>query len=160
MSDDFNLYTHFRAQFDEHAADELLCTGDGRSYRYADIDARSAALAAYLTGTKFVGKFTVDGKEDEQPKTEEYTISKCEKLDQPDMYRLTARIKYGEVDNEIPLELKILWSGNTPVITLDSFWIPGLGTFDARVLIHSGRYAGTWQHDEVGGHMFGAIEKQ
>ena len=50
MSDDFNLYTHFRAQFDEHAADELLCTGDGRSYRYADIDARSAALAAYLTG--------------------------------------------------------------------------------------------------------------
>ena len=120
---------------------------------------REQRLAAYLTGAKFVGKFTIDGKEDDAPKTEEYTISKCEKLAQEDMYRLTARIKYGDVDSEVPLDLKILWSGNTPVITLDSFWIPAMGTFDARVLIHSGRYAGTWQHDAVGGHMFGMIKK-
>jgi len=45
------------------------------------------------------------------------------------------------------------------VITMDSFWIPGMGTFGARVLIHSGRYAGTWQHDAVGGHLFGVIKK-
>ncbi len=120
---------------------------------------REQKLAAYLSGATFVGKFTIDGKEDMAPKTEEYTISKCEKLPQPDMYRMTARIKYGEVDSEVPLDIKILWSGNTPVITLDSFWIPGMGTFGARVLIHSGRYAGTWQHDAVGGHMFGKIKK-
>jgi len=47
---DFNLFTHFRRQFDEHAGDELLCTGDGRSWRYADVDARSAAHADCLTG--------------------------------------------------------------------------------------------------------------
>ena len=112
-----------------------------------------------LRGAKFVGKFTIEGKEDTDPKTEEYTISKCEKLDQPDMFRLTARIKYGEVDSEVPLDLKILWAGNTPVITMDAFWIPGMGTFGARVLIHSDRYAGTWQHDNVGGHLFGVIKK-
>ncbi len=58
----------------------------------------------------------------------------------------------------MPLEFKILWSGNTPVMTLDALWIPGMGTFDARVMIHNGRYAGTWQHDKVGGHLFGKIE--
>jgi len=121
---------------------------------------RDQRLAKYLSGAKFVGQFTIDGKENNKPKIEEYTISKCEKLPQQDMFRLTARIKYGDVDSEVPLDLKILWSGNTPVITLDSFWIPGMGTFDARVLVHSKRYAGTWQHDAVGGHMFGKIVKE
>lgn len=120
---------------------------------------REQKLADYLSGATFQGQFTIDGKEDANPKTEQYKISRCEKLDAPDLYRLTARIKYGDVDSEIPLDIKILWSGNTPVITLDSFWIPGMGTFGARVLIHSDRYAGTWQHDAVGGHMFGRIVK-
>lgn len=123
----------------------------------SDQESREANLAAYLSGCKFVGTFTIDGKEDVGGKVEEYTISKCEKLPETDMFRMTARIKYGDVDNELPLDIKILWSGRTPVITLDSFWIPGMGTFGARVLIHSDRYAGTWQHDAVGGHMFGKI---
>jgi len=46
---DFNLYTHFYSQFVEHADDELLCTEQDRSYRYSDIDARSAQLARFLT---------------------------------------------------------------------------------------------------------------
>ena len=119
---------------------------------------RELKLAEYLNGIKLIGKFTIDGKE-APPKTEEYTISKCEKMDKADMYRLTARIQYGDVDAEVPLELKILWSGDTPVITMDSFWIPGMGTFDARVMIRRGRYAGTWQHDAVGGHMYGVLKK-
>ncbi|MAI70012.1 MAG: hypothetical protein CMM01_03770 [Rhodopirellula sp.] len=121
---------------------------------------REIRLAKYLTGAKFLGNFTIQGKSDTLPKPEAYTISKCEKLPQADMYRLTARIKYGEIDSEVPLDLKILWAGRTPVITMDAFWIPGMGTFGARVLIHSGRYAGTWQHDEVGGHLFGVIKKE
>ena len=120
---------------------------------------RELRLAKYLTGAKFLGNFTIEGKSDALPKPEAYTISKCEKLPQPDMYRLTARIKYGEIDSEVPLDLKILWAGRTPVITMDAFWIPGMGTFGARVLIHAGRYAGTWQHDDVGGHLFGVIKK-
>lgn len=122
-------------------------------------DDREQKLAAYLNGCKFVGNFTIDGKETGS-KPEEYTISKCEKLDKKDMYKMTARIKYGDIDSEVPLEIKILWSGRTPVMTLDSFWIPGMGTFGARILIHSDRYAGTWQHDAVGGHMFGKIVKE
>ena len=119
---------------------------------------REERLANYLDGVKLIGKFTIDGRDDDTT-TEAYTISKCKKLPETDMYQITARIKYGEIDSELPLKIKILWSGNTPVITLDNFWIPAMGTFGARVLIHSDRYAGTWQHDDVGGHMFGRIEK-
>ncbi|QDV82722.1 hypothetical protein TBK1r_16540 [Stieleria magnilauensis] len=121
---------------------------------------RETRLAKYLSGTQFIGKFTVDGK-DGAPKTEAYTIKSCEKLPAADLYRFTARIKYGNVDQELPMDLKIVWAGNTPVITLDSLWIPGMGTFDARVLIQpgpqAGRYAGTWQHGDHGGHLFGKI---
>jgi hypothetical protein len=124
----------------------------------ADKQAREQKLADYLDGVKLIGKFTIDGKEDDA-KTEAYTISKCKKLPAENMYEVTARITYGEIDEELPLKIEILWSGRTPVITLKNFWIPGMGTFGARVLIHSDRYAGTWQHGPVGGHMFGRIEK-
>ena len=46
---DFNLYSHFARQIVTHADDELLCTEQDRSYRYSDIDQRSAQLARYLT---------------------------------------------------------------------------------------------------------------
>mgnify|MGYP001814908737 FL=1 len=48
--EDFNLYAHFYPQFVRHADDELLCTGDGRAYRYRDIDTTSASIASYLSG--------------------------------------------------------------------------------------------------------------
>ena len=122
---------------------------------------RIQRIAKYLSGAKFTGQFTVDGKPNAKP--ESYTISSCEPLDesthQPDMYRLKVKIRYGDVDGEFPMDLKILWAGSTPVITLDAIWIPGLGTFSSRVLIHQDRYAGTWQHDEKGGQLFGKIEK-
>ncbi|MEM0927374.1 MAG: hypothetical protein AAGJ83_15115 [Planctomycetota bacterium] len=128
----------------------------------AEEKSREQKLAEYLSGTLFTGQFTVEGME-RPPKPETYTIESCEKLPAADLYRLKARIKYGSIDQTVPLDLKILWSGNTPVITLDSIWIPGMGTFDARVLIQAnkktGRYAGTWQHDEKGGHLFGTIKK-
>jgi len=48
-NEDLNLYSHFRRQMAGHADKELLCTSDGRSYSYADIDALSARLARLLT---------------------------------------------------------------------------------------------------------------
>ena len=121
---------------------------------------REQQFADYLSGTTFLGQFTVDGQPDMQPKSEEYTILDCQKLPAENMYRFTTRIKYGDVDSEVPMELRVLWSGNTPVITLDDLWIPTMGTFSARVLIHADRYAGTWQHGDAGGHLFGKIEKK
>lgn len=120
---------------------------------------REQRIVNYLTGSRFIGSYSIDSKGFGALKEEAYTISKVEKLPEADAYRLTARIQYGDTDGEFPMDLKILWAGNTPVITLDQVWIPGLGTFSARVLILKNRYSGTWDHDAVGGHLFGRIEK-
>ena len=44
------------------------------------------------------------------------------------------------------------------MITLTDFKILGQGPFSARVVFHNGKYAGTWSHGEVGGHLFGVLE--
>lgn len=113
-------------------------------------------LEAYLTQAKLKGKFTILGR-DFQPRAEEYTIVEAKKLEDGDYWSLRARIKYGDTDQVFPLVLQIKWADKTPVITLERMTIPGLGTFSARVLFNNGMYAGTWQHDEVKGHLFGEV---
>lgn len=112
-----------------------------------------------MNGVKLVGKFTVIGKDDGPLAKEEYTIQKVEKLPEGDKWLISARIKYGQHDVTLPLPLDVKWAGNTAVITLEDTTIPGLGTFSSRVVIDDGKYAGTWRHDKVGGHLFGVIEK-
>ena len=55
------------------------------------------------------------------------------------------------------MPLQVQWAGTTPVITLTNVLIPGLGTFSSRVVIYKNKYAGTWTHGDVGGHLFGTI---
>ncbi len=111
-----------------------------------------------LTGAKLVGQFTIDGLPLSALKPETYEISKVEKAAEGDYWTITARIKYGEHDMEVPIMLEVKWAGSTPVITLDNLTIPGFGTFSSRVLFHRDRYVGTWQHGDKGGHMFGHVE--
>jgi len=112
-----------------------------------------------LSGVKLVGHFTVLGKEDAAPRKEEYTIQSVKKLPEGDYWLFTSRIKYGDKDVTVPLPIEVKWAGETPMISLTDFTIPSLGTFSARVVFHESKYAGTWTHGEVGGHLFGVIEK-
>lgn len=116
-------------------------------------------LADYLSGTKWTGQFSMTGNENDDLTKEEYYILSAEKMDEGDYWKLVARIKYGDHDTTVPLPLEIKWAGKTPVITVDKMAVPGIGVFDARVLIRNGKYSGTWSHNEVGGHLFGEIEK-
>ncbi len=116
-------------------------------------------LEKTLTGAKMTGQFTVTGKDDKPPAKEEYTITLAQKIPEGDLWLIKANIKYGNTDKTFPIPLEIKWAGDTPVITLTNLSIPGLGTFSSRVVIYEGRYAGTWQHDKVGGHLFGTIER-
>jgi hypothetical protein len=116
-------------------------------------------LQETLSGCALVGHFSVDGKNEGKSAAEErYTITKAQKL-KDDYWLLMTRIQYGGKDVTIPLTLKIVWADDTPMITLTDFAIPGLGTFTSRVMIYRGRYAGTWQHGEIGGHLWGRVEK-
>ena len=47
---------------------------------------------------------------------------------------------------------------DTPMVSITNFAIPGLGDeFGARVVFYDNRYAGTWDHGEYGGLMYGTI---
>lgn len=123
------------------------------------VDELHAKFQKLLTGAKLRGQFTVDGQSLNNLQEEAYEISKVEKMNtDDDLWALTTRIKYGDHDLVVPIAVEVKWAGSTPVITLDELTIPGLGTFSARVLLHKDKYAGTWQHGAIGGHLFGRIE--
>ncbi|WP_198000794.1 hypothetical protein [Gimesia fumaroli] len=112
-----------------------------------------------MSGATLVGHFTVDGKSNGKPPREErYEIASVKKLE-GDQWLITARIKYGQNDVNVPMPLNVFWAGDTPVISLTNLTIPGLGSaFTSRVMFFEGRYAGTWQHGKVGGNLWGRIE--
>lgn len=113
-----------------------------------------------LTGARLVGRFTIDpaaGGDPPPAREEEYAITSVAKLGNGDWWTVLARIRYGSVDLTLPVPVRVKWAGDTPVITLDKATLPGLGTFSCRVVLDGERYAGTWQHDSVGGHMIGRI---
>lgn len=113
-------------------------------------------LKKFLVGSKWNGTFTMRDKGDKLH-TEEYEISSAEKERTGDEWMLVAKIKYMKKDVKVPVGLSIKWIDRTPVIVLDQVTIPGMGTFDSRVIIRKGMYAGTWAHGKVGGHLFGEI---
>ena len=120
---------------------------------------RDEVFKKLVTNVKLVGNFTIDGGDLGNLQREEYVISGAMKLGHGDLWALTSRIKYGDVDLTVPVPVQVKWAGDTPVITVESVKIPGLGTFSARVLLDKARYAGTWSHDEKGGNLFGVIER-
>jgi len=113
-------------------------------------------FAEKLSNCALIGRFTVDGKEG-TPKEDTYQITKTSKL--RDDYWMFSGIKYGKQEFSIPLVIRVVWAGDTPMMAMDKFTIPGLGTFSFRLMFDGNRYAGTWQHDDVGGHMWGRIER-
>lgn len=124
----------------------------------AAADDKMTRLEKQLTGSVFAGRFTIDGKEGDL-KEDRYELESVKKLPVGDSWLFKTRIKYGDHDVTVPLTIPIKWVDETPMIVIDQLTIPGLGTFDARVVLNGDRYAGTWQHDQVGGHMFGRIER-
>ena len=104
-------------------------------------------FSARMNGAVLVGHFTTDAPKKKPPEEERYEIRRVIKMEQGDYWMFESRIRYGQHDVTVPLALQVKWAGNTPVITLDRVAVPGLGTFDARVVISGDRYAGTWCHD-------------
>ena len=122
------------------------------------IQARYQKFSDSMKGVRFTGFFTVDGS-DRPPSEETYEIHSVQKFGEEDLWIFTARIKYGKKDVTLPMPLPVKWVGDVPVITMQDLNIPGLGTFSAHVVIDGQKYAGTWSHGKVGGHLYGKITK-
>ena len=126
----------------------------------AEIVAREEAFSKSLSGCVLVGSFTTDKTEiKDTPKAERYEIESVTKASE-NLWIFMTRVKYGKLDTKLPITVPVEWAGDTPIVTLTNANLPGLGEgFSARVLFYDSRYAGTWQHDAIGGHMFGKIER-
>ena len=125
----------------------------------AEIATRDEAFSKSMANCVLVGAFTIDGKESKgAPKEERYEIESVTKA-ADNMWIFLTRVKYGNLDTKLQITVPVEWAGDTPMVTLTNATLPGLGEgFSARVLFYEGRYAGTWQHGPIGGHMFGTIE--
>jgi hypothetical protein len=129
------------------------------SLRADESEAREETFSARMSNVTLVGSFTVDGRTDGPPKAERYEIKSVTKVG-GNLWTFVTRVKYGNVDTRVPITVPLEWAGDTPMVSLTDATLPGLGSaFSARVIFHGDRYAGTWQHGKVGGHMFGRIEK-
>lgn len=112
-----------------------------------------------LSDTTLVGRFTFDDKINALPKPERYEIKKVSKA-VGNLWIFMVRIKYGKSDITLPVTVPIVWADGTPMVSLKDATIPGMGGgFSAHVIFEGNRYAGTWQHNSKGGHMFGTITK-
>jgi len=121
----------------------------------AELNDLERGFAERMQNATLVGQFTIAGREGQ---TDRYDISSVEKIGD-DRWRFNTRVRYGDVDTTLPIVVPLAWAGDTPVVTLTDYSIPTLGTFTARVIFYEDRYAGTWQHGEVGGLMYGTIKK-
>ena len=113
-------------------------------------------LADRLTNSRFTGFYTIEGQAG-PPQQDQYTLGKVEK-GEGDKWLFNARLEYGKKVLTLPLEIPVLWAGDTPVISVTQFTIPGMGTYTARVMIYGEHYAGTWSSPRHGGYMWGRIE--
>lgn len=117
-----------------------------------------AKFKTTLTNAVMAGSFSIvkDGKNESQQE-DKYTIVGVNKLF-GDNWLVRARIQYGKRDITAPIPVKVKWAGDTPVITVDGFALPGGGAaYSARVLVYGNAYAGTWSAGDHGGLMSGTI---
>ncbi len=109
-----------------------------------------------LDNVALVGYFTQGDRAELHE--DRYVIERVSKV-QDDVWKFEARIQYNKQDVKVAMALPVKWAGDTPVISLTNFAVPGFGSFTARVVIYNGAYAGTWGDAQHGGKLFGKIVK-
>ena len=136
----------------------LAKTGVGQAVDPATLTDHERAFTERMQDVTLVGQFTIEGRDDLGGRPERYEIASVTKVSDTD-WRFDARIAYGNTDVTLPVTVPIVWAGDTPMISITDFAIPTLGTFTVRLIFYDDRYAGSWQHGEFGGLMYGIIER-
>lgn len=131
-------------------------TGAGQAVDLVSLSDLERAFSERMRNVALVGHFTVEGREG-SGRPERYEIARVTKLNDG-RWRFDVHMTYGSVDATLPMSVPIVWAGDTPMVAITNFAIPTLGTFTARVFFYQDRYAGSWQHGDVGGLMYGTIE--
>jgi hypothetical protein len=93
-------------------------------------------------------------------KEDKYNIVSVGKIT-GDSWVVNARMQYREREFVAPIPVKVKWAGDTPVLIVDNFQLPGSQNFfSARVLFYEHTYAGTWSGGDHGGLLSGVISNE
>ena len=135
----------------------LAAPGTGQAADPVSLTDLERRFTERMQNVALEGHFTLRGRDRSDGNPELYEIAKVTKLD-GDRWRFDVHLAYGSVDATLPVVVPIIWAGDTPMVSITDFSIPGLGEgFGARVIFYDDRYAGTWDHGAHGGLMYGAI---
>jgi len=74
-----------------------------------------------------------------------------------DNWVISAKIKYGNQEFVMPIPVKMRFTGDVAILTVDNLQIPNGGTYTARLLIYERTYSGTWKGQRGGGMLYGTI---
>ena len=138
----------------------MSSTGAGREVPVGSLTELEREFTERMRNVVLEGNFTIEGVSSGDRRPERYEIAQVTKLD-GDRWRFDARVTYGSVDVTLPVVVPVVWAGDTPMVSITDFAIPGLGDeFGARVVFYDSRYAGTWDHGQYRGLMYGTISQQ
>ncbi len=127
-----------------------------------ELNAAERQFQDSMVNVKLVGFFTLG--DSAELHDDSYVIERVSKIKE-DMWKIEAHIMFNKKDSKIALNLPVKFAGDTPVISLTNYMVPGFGSFTARVVLYNGSYAGTWSGAggrggaPHGGTMFGKIVK-
>jgi hypothetical protein len=135
-------------------------TGIGSVMNPASLPDLERQFIARMTNVTMVGTFTVDGRERRNPEPDRYDIAGVQKVGE-NLWQFNTKMECCGMEGKgvAPIVVPMRFYGDTPMIEMTDTSLPGIGTFTVRVFFYGDRYAGTWQHGNVGGHMSGRIEK-
>ena len=109
-----------------------------------------------LSNVTLSGTFVEDGIN--EVSEDRYVIERVTKAS-GDTWKFHVRFEYNQREMKFTLPAEVKWAGETPVIVLTNFPLPGAGMIDARIVLSNSRYAGTWMGKKHGGKMFGNVIK-
>jgi hypothetical protein len=123
-----------------------------------ELNAAEKQFQDSMVNVKLTGYYTLG--DSAELHDDSYVIEKVTKIKE-DTWKFEAKILYNKKDFKVAMNLPVKFAGDTPVISLTDFTVPGFGKFTARVVFYNGTYAGTWSGVGAGhgGTLFGKIMK-
>ena len=110
--------------------------GVGSEVVFEDLNELEQQFVERMQGVVLVGHFTVEGQENPSGNPERYEIESVTKVGE-NSWRFNTHLTYGNIAATLPIVMPIVWAGDTPMVSITDFAIPGLGdAFGARVIFY------------------------
>ncbi len=155
-----SLASLLTAPAQEKPAEKPAAAATAKPEAQPSADDLEAAFVKTLANVLFKGQWClIDKGALGEAKPEQYEIVGVMKTG-GDRWVINARIEYGKINLVAPVPVQVKWAGDTPIIIVNKFTLPGAGTYSARVMIFENTYSGTWTAGDHGGLLHGLIAKK